>query len=77
MSYGAPALRWNTPVPPAAAWNLKLRRVIQRVDISDETLLFVPTPGGPVELEAALDRARNQDAQGEPRMKRKAERHAS
>jgi len=31
------------------AWNLVLRRVIQRVEVSDDTLLFVPTLGDPVE----------------------------
>ena len=31
------------------AWNLVLRRVVQRVEVGDETLLFVPTLGEPVE----------------------------
>jgi hypothetical protein len=31
------------------AWNLVLKRVVQRVEVSDESLLFVPTLGKPVE----------------------------
>ncbi len=42
------------------AWNLVLKRAVQRVEVSDDTLLFVPTLGEPVEWDRqSLPRGRD------------------